>query len=203
MFRGICVSLATGVVCAIAFAAYLVLPLRAPTPSLPMSTVKVQTETGHGSGVHIGNGLVLTAAHVVKDLEFTRIKTQDDVTVDAVTLWSNTNYDAALLYAPALRAKASPVSCRAPLSGEHVRVSGNPVSWEFLSVEGAIIGSIPMTYTRRGHIVVNITTLPGMSGGPYFDDVGQVIGIVQGGVGQFAFDFMVPMSEICRLLGRV
>ena len=32
----------------------------------PDSTLKIETDTGHGSGVSIGKGYILSAAHVVK-----------------------------------------------------------------------------------------------------------------------------------------
>lgn len=195
-------------ICIIAFAAMFVgfcawfADARA-TPALPDSTVKVITDTGHGSGVHIGSGLVLTAAHVTGDEDRVKIKTRDGKEIDGIVLWSNRAYDMTLVHAPQLRAQASPVSCRPVTLGQRVRARGNPLRWEWIEMWGTVSGFVPTTMDDTASVVLNITTLPGMSGGPIFDESGAVVGLVQKGIRGFAFDGMTPMSESCRLLGRV
>lgn len=178
-------------------------PRSVPASKLPVSTVKVMLDMGHGSGVHIGNGFVLTAAHVVQANKTVKLKTQDGTEIDAPVLWSSPAYDAALVYAPALKAESSPFSCRAPVAGELVRAYGNPRHVEFAQTWGRVSGMAPEDAADKGNVVVNITFIGGMSGGPVFDEQGHVIGLVQAVLGQTAFGFMVPMSSICHLLGRV
>jgi S1-C subfamily serine protease len=192
-----------GVVCIAAFAAYLVLPPRTTAPVLPTSTVKVQTGTGHGSGVHIGGGLVLSAAHVVKSADKVRIKTQDGKEVDALVLWTNPAYDTALLHAPALRAEKSQLACRTPIVGEAVHAFGNPMGVEFAQTWGRISGFVPDDIRDRGNVLVNIAFIPGMSGGPLFDRHGRVLGLIQATFGEFALGAAVPATAVCQLLGRV
>ena len=52
------------VIAATSAAAYALLPPPA-LPATETATVKIQVSNGHGSGVHIGDGFILTAAHVV------------------------------------------------------------------------------------------------------------------------------------------
>src|SRR5690606_30707311 len=57
------------------------------------SVVKVRTNTGHGSGVHIGGGKFLTAAHVTDGAKELHIRTPDGKERDAELLWSSPAYD--------------------------------------------------------------------------------------------------------------
>jgi len=59
------------------------------------SVVMVSDANGHGSGVYIGNGLVLTAAHVVGDSKTVTLHSDRDLPGEV--LWSNKKYDLALV----------------------------------------------------------------------------------------------------------
>ena len=84
-----------------AIAIILAVSLGAVTPAQPAhqagSVVKIMQGTGHGSGVHIGDGFIVTAAHVVGDAKETEIKLDDGATRKAETLWVNKAYDIALV----------------------------------------------------------------------------------------------------------
>lgn len=173
------------------------------SPQLPGATVKVSKPRSHGSGFHIGSGLILTAAHVVEDTTRLKIKTSDGKEVDGIVLWSNKAYDSALVFAPQLRAHTASVTCRLPVVGEEVTAKGNPLDDEFMTTWGHVAGIGPIDMDDLGHVRLNMTLVPGMSGGPVYDSSGNVLGIVQATFGQFAYSVMVPTAHVCRLLGRV
>lgn len=174
---------------ALAFGAYAYAPAH---PTLPGSTVKIVMEQGHGSGVHIGNGYIVTAAHVVGD-KAPRIKLDDGSEQDAVVMWTNRALD-----------------CRVAANGEHVTATGNPTVFEFISSTGRIAG-VEREFGPWARVLpVDMTIVMGMSGGPVFAADGRVVGISVGvlvaPVGFAAsltgFGAVVPSAAVCELLAR-
>lgn len=179
-------------------------------PLLP-ADVKVVMEGGHGSAVHIGNGVYLTAAHVVsKQTKPISIKLHDGSVRKAETLWFNTKYDIALISASGDGLMASDLQCRELETGESIRIEGNPTIMEFVSATGKIAGAGRKIGFWERVQVVDITILPGQSGGPVYDASGKLVGITVGvatyGMGWSAsptgFGFVVPGKAICPLLAR-
>ncbi|UXN70876.1 serine protease [Devosia neptuniae] len=184
--------------------------LYAQPPVIPSSTVKVELEKGHGSGVHIGDGLILTAAHVAREGAAVRLKLDDGTYRDAEVLWSSTASDIALLRTSPAGLSSSPLSC-APLKvGQEVTARGNPLSVEFVTTYGHIVGPATKRSDWLGVAPVDMVILPGMSGGPAFNSAGEVIGInvalltlpLGVGVSATGIGFIVPAEQICGLLGR-
>jgi S1-C subfamily serine protease len=177
------------------------------------ATVMVVTESGHGSGVHIGNGYILTATHVVGTAKSVTLKTDKGAKLDSTVLWSNPDYDIALLRIAEPRAlKSAPLSCRTPPVGEHVSVEGNPINLEFQTTYGRIAGKTQVGGSMwRAVYVLDATIAPGVSGGPVLDANRNVVGIAVGtmasGFGPFtrqgpAYSFIVPGRQVCNLMGR-
>lgn len=174
---------------------------------LPGSTVKVLAENGHGSGVHVGHGYIITAAHVVLDKP-ARIKLDDGSVQEAETLWVNSDYDLALLKTPETM-HASALDCRVPGIGEVIRASGNPGLLEFVSSEGKIAGAERNLGKWKRALPTDMTIVMGMSGGPVFAQDGRVIGISVGVMvaalgGMYptltGFGFIVPSAALCDLM---
>lgn len=166
----------------------------------------ISDEEGTGSGVHIGHGYVLTAAHVGTMKGLTA---KDDTgKVHKLTLlWANTDYDVALMRMDdAASVAAAPLSC-APLSiGEHLRAYGNPLDVEYVYALGTVVGA-PMKYLVWQSVVpVDMTIVHGMSGGGVVDDSGKVVGITVGvmldGYSMVGFGYIVPSQVACTLMGR-
>jgi len=113
------------------------------TPAAPESPadVKVVLADGHGSGFHIGDGYVLTAAHVVRTAKEVEILTADKVTDKAEVLWVNKARDVALLRLNKIRPKSAELSCRTPQPGEQVEARGNPATIDFVSTWGQVAGA--------------------------------------------------------------
>lgn len=193
----------------------LVVPERAayikPTPATDAATVKINLPDGLGSGVSIGNGFIVTAAHVVGDAKEVGIKERDGVETTADVLWVNRVYDIALLRSP-LKIPAADLSCRTARVGDAITAIGNPLGLEFISTAGKIAGEArQFGDTWKSAFVTDLTVIMGNSGGPAFDEYGKLIGIVVGVLGvpvgegksYLGLSTVVPSSVVCSLLGRV
>jgi len=175
------------------------------------AVVKVITEGGHGSGVHMGDRYLLTAAHVVGDSASVEVKSSTGEIHSAEVLWANTAYDVALLRVDdASGLGAVHLSCRTPTVGEHITAKGNPVNVEFVTVWGKIAGEVRELGPWRSVVVTDIVTVPGQSGGPVYDNSGKIVGITVGVMAaRFGFGgslvgmgYVVPGSVICGLMAR-
>lgn len=182
-----------------------------PAPvSLEQSVVKVMLKRGHGSGVSIGNGFILSAAHVVDDAKTVTLKTMDGKTRPADVLWTNTEYDIALLKTDGAGLASAPLDCRRAKAGTAIVSYGNPVNIEFASAYGRIAGEPRKHGPWRSVYVTDTTTVMGMSGGPVFSTDGRLIGITVGVMGApmgfsvslVGYGFVVPSQAACGLLAR-
>lgn len=180
-------------------------PAAAPLPS---AIVKVLVGQGHGSGVHIGGGYVLTAAHVTQGKEV-KLRLTDGSEIAAEVLWENKAHDVALLRTEAKLRKANLV-CRTAEYGEKLRALGNPLGLEFITTEGRVAGAPRELGPWRVVLPVDMTIIMGMSGGGIFDQGGNVVGIAVGvmigNLGMIpsltGLGAIVPSSAICDLMGR-
>lgn len=195
----------------LALAAFVAAGVYSTTPAaapLPSSIVKVLVGDGHGSGVHIGNGYIVTAAHVTQE-QSVKLKLTDGTEVEAETLWENRAYDVALVRTEA-RLQASPLSCETAKTGANIRAFGNPMAMEFLEAAGRVAGAAREFGPWKSVLPVDMTIVMGMSGGPTLDEGGRVVGINVGvmvaSLGGFpsltGFGAIVPSSVVCDLMGR-
>lgn len=202
--RSIAVALVA--IIALVFGAYAYTPA---APTLPGSTVKIVLDAGHGSGVHIGNGYIITAAHVVGD-KIPKVKLDDGSEQDAVVMWTNRAHDIALLRT-ASTMSASALDCRVAANGERVTAKGSPTVLEFVSSAGRIAGAEREFGPWARVLPVDMTIVMGMSGGPVFAADGRVVGISVGVLvaslgftpSLTGFGAVVPSAAVCELLARV
>lgn len=184
-------------------------------PTVPVTfaaSVKINVGGGHGSGVSIGEGYIVTAAHVVGDAKVVSIKSTENKISSADVLWANHQYDVALLRTTA-RIPAALLSCANVKAGDDIESIGNPLGVEFVSSYGKVAGGIRSTPRVKSVFVTNSATVMGQSGGAIFHD-GKIVGItsmvmvaplksgnsfVPSLVG---FGFAVPSSIVCELMGR-
>lgn len=174
------------------------------------TVVKVVLKNGHGSGVAIGNGFILTAAHVVQDNKMVMLKTKDGRTRPADVLWSNTDYDIALLRTKDRSLDTAELVCSVAPTGAAITSYGNPMRVEFAAAYGRIAGEPRSFGPWRSVFVTDITTVMGQSGGPVFDAEGRLIGITVGVLAAplgfssslVGYGFVVPSSSVCELLAR-
>jgi S1-C subfamily serine protease len=171
----------------------------------------------HGSGVYIGNGFVLTAGHVTDDKKTVKVRTQVGQVVDGRVLWGSLyrlgGHDVGLVYVEGLQVPAAELTCTNPVVGDDVSIIGNPYEVEFARTWGKVSATgltgletdVAMAWSEL--YTLDVTAAPGVSGGPVFNDRGQIVGILVGGMvgtprGNFNYSYMVPASAVCRMLGR-
>ena len=177
------------------------------------SAVKVMLKAGHGSGVNLGNGFILTAGHVGIGTTTAKVKTDDGGTVEGEVLWSNfnpagTGWDVALVAVDPRGfrgVEVSELSCAPNYVGQQIRIVGNPREMEFVTTWGRVgqIGAHNLAYWKSATIL-DATATGGVSGGPVFDEAtGKVVGLLVGALGGTGYSIMVPGSAICKMLARV
>lgn len=157
-----------------------------------------------GSGVHVGNGFILTAEHVAaKDKTVPFLLSNDKHIHTATVLWTSYDYDIALLHAPMEFVPSAEIVCRTPAVGEQVMSIGNLHGLRWFHSPGTV-ATAPAELQRWRHVyAVTGPIAGGMSGGPVLDRDGRIVGIIVAGPESEAFGFAVPSLTICKLLGRV
>lgn len=195
----------------LALVAYFGLPPSAPAAPKAGSVVKIINGPGHGSGVHIGTGYILTAAHVIREADFVDVLSDQGLTTKAEVLWVNKAYDLALVRDEGANMQVSPLACKPLAAGASVTLIGNPADIEFVKVQASIAGKARPYARCRSVSVVSGPIVPGMSGGGMFDRAGNLRGIVVGVMlaptGPFSssmvgIGYAVPSSAACALMGR-
>lgn len=171
--------------------------------------VMLKSSVASGSGVHIGNGFVLSAAHVVGTATTMQLKDSAGRQTEATVLWTNTAFDIALLYIPSLHRvmiEAAPLNCAPNYVGQKVTAYGNPMGVEFVYTRGEVNGAKRQYVIWKEVIPLDGTIVYGQSGGGIIDEDGSVVGITVGLVptpyGIAAIGWAVPASAVCHLLGR-
>jgi serine protease Do len=183
----------------------------APVTRQASSVVKILVNGGHGSGVHISNGYILTAAHVVEGKTGLKLKTSFGDIQDVELLWANKARDVALLRAKRPdRLQSSPLVCAPLVVGQRVTAEGSPGAAEFVRFRGDVAGVERTAGPWMAVVPIDISGGPGISGGPIFDETGNVAGIYVGvylvPMGMSALStgigIAVPSSVICELMAR-
>lgn len=204
--------IALAIICALVGGAS-VAAYREPVRELISSTVKISYNAkGHGSGFYIGDGLILTAAHVVDGAPGkVTVKFMDGSESPGVVLWQAGSRDVAMIKIdPVDYVKAAPLKCAAPVKGELIYAEGNPLNMEFVTVWGTVAGNVREFGPWHSVFVTNIATVPGQSGGPVFNLAGEVVGITVGvmiyptgfSASLVGIGYAVPGDVICNLLAR-
>lgn len=186
-----------------------------PWQSLPSPTVKITVSGGHGSGVHIGNGYIITAGHVTEGQTSVSVKGKDGKESKGEILWLNHASDVSLVHIDDWRSLGvAALSCAPTKVGDAIRIEGNPSAVEFATTWGRVSAFGKTGFENldgkgmwRLLVTLDATAAPGVSGGPVYDGDGYTVrGILVSGMvtprGTFAYSYMVPATEICRMMGR-
>jgi serine protease Do len=176
------------------------------------SVAKIVLAGGHGSGVHIGGGYIVTAAHVTpKGGEIVTAKFDDDTERKAEVMWANEAYDIALLrIADPAGIDVAPLACRVPDLHESVIAKGNPLSLANITTRGWVAGGLMSLGPWRSVVTLSIPIAGGMSGGGLFDASGRLVGILVGapvqpigyGATFVGLALAVDGRTVCDLLAR-
>lgn len=175
------------------------LAVSGPAGETPPAEVGIAVGERSGcSGVHIGGGLFLTAAHCTSPNVSLRIDGDD-----AEVLWANRAYDVALVRAGDGGRAAARVDCRSVVVGEDVHAVTEPYGLKRIRSSGKVAGEMRKLEAWREVVPLDLMIGPGSSGGPVFDSVGAVVGVVVAAIpGIRNMALMVPATAVCELMGR-
>lgn len=147
------------------------------------SVVTISTESPRGSGMGTGfviddRGTIATNNHVVDGANKIKVKLFDGTMADDVELLeTNPEQDLAVL-----RIKTTDMPDAVVLGdsdevvvGESVIVIGNPIGLEHTMTDGMV--SSRRVYEGKKYIQMSAPVSPGNSGGPVFNEYGDVIGV--------------------------
>jgi len=189
--------------------------LASHVPTTDAATVLITTKQGLGTGFNVGNGRIVTAAHVVKGSETVTIKTYDGRVATAKVVAFDESQDLAVLVT-ILHMLSAEMDCTIANVGDAIMAIGNPMGQEFVSSFGRIAGA-PRAVSERSVYVTDMTTVMGQSGGPVFRN-GLVIGVTSavmlaplempGDDSKYVptlvgFGFVVPSAGVCKMLAEL
>ena len=156
------------------------------------------------SGVYVGNGLILTAGHVVDGADTFVVTFENEPSSYASsTFYQESTVDIGFIY---LEDYDGPVLCFEDGGfnrGDSVWIYGNTFGWlNHFSVTEGIISNICRDcdgfFGEKLLFQVDAASWPGNSGGPVVDDEGEIIGILVGGYGfSECLSYCVP-ATICE-----
>lgn len=155
---------------AVAVVFALVVPAAAAQPPF----ILVSTESGIGSGFHVGGGVYLTAAHVVSSGGPLSLVAEDGTAKPARIVKIFLETDVAVLSA-APWVEVVPVSCDSPARGAPVTLHGSPMGHTFLQLYGHVAGEARAAGGRPSLVPLDLTVLQGVSGGAVTGETGEVV----------------------------
>lgn len=178
------------------------------------AAVIVMTDAGHGSGVYIGNGEIITAAHVAKEASSAgkmTIKNSKGETAQATVLWYDAKTDVALLKLDVAlnNVVSARLACERPdvNVGDRLEAIGAPLNLINIHTYGYVAGIVTKRAGDQVNFIADLTIAPGNSGGPVFSDDGTLAGItvatavatLDGGLSRslVALSYIIPKSVIC------
>lgn len=149
-----------------------------------------------GSGFIVSeDGLVFTAAHVVKNGErFTAIL-NDGSELELTLIRSDDDTDLAVLRLPEGTYSALRLADRPPATGAVVRAMGYPLKGTNIITEG-IVSAQSGEVSGKERMLVTCDIVNGMSGGPVMNESGRVVGVVSGSIVTMNGIHLSVLSEV-------
>lgn len=143
------------------------------------SVVTVWSEFGHGSGFIVtDNGLIVTNFHVVGPTRFVAVQFDEKLKVEAKIVASDPEKDIAILWADtsqfpnAITARLIDLATNSVEEGERVMAIGSPLNQTKIMTTGVV------SKVEERAIISDVNVNHGNSGGPLFNSLGEVIGII-------------------------
>jgi len=177
-----------------------------------------QTQEAQGTGFEIDkNGDIATNAHVVSGASSITVQTNDGTTYKATLVGSDETTDVAVIHISAPAGALHPISFGNSSSvavGDAVVAIGDPYGLAETVTTG-IVSALNRTITSpnnhpiRNAIQTDAAINHGNSGGPLFNDQGQVIGITsqiysdQTSSGNVGIGFAVPSSTVKQITSQL
>ncbi len=160
----------------------------------PREVVARVTATGdrvrhHGSGVLVQvtpvAGILLTNWHVVRDAAHgVAVRWPDGTTVQGRVMAHDSEWDLAAVAVARPTIQPVQIAVSAPRIGDHLTMAGYGPSGTYLEQHGAVTGYLsPVRSPRREFVEMKAAARDGDSGGPMFNDGGELAGVLFGSVG--------------------
>jgi len=168
------------------------------------SVVHIEADAGwQGSGVYVGNGLILTAGHVVEDGFGFTVTFEDGTVCKSWEYYQELNVDVGFIILEDYDGPALNFDSDGYNRGDTIFIFGNPFGWDYnFSVTQGIISSVNRDcggfFGDKIMLQSDAASYPGNSGGPVTDDEGEIIGILVGGVGYADNISLIIPANICR-----
>lgn len=173
--------------------------------NITMTRARVATlfaGSGMGSGFFIADNLLLTNAHVVGGAQLITVRLVTGRELVGEVVATSTARDVALVRTENSGFGGLPMGLTQPGVGDRIFVIGSPMDPDLESTVSAGIVSAFRTEEGQRYIQSDVNVLQGNSGGPMFDDKGNVIGItVIGMFGQGSgLNLFIPIADALSAL---
>lgn len=169
------------------------IPDQAATPAI---------EHAYGTGFFVtSNGYMLTNHHVIEGADKITVTLNDRTELDATLVGSDERSDVAVLKVIGTQFPALPIGDSNSLKvGEPVLAIGSPFGFDY-SASAGIVSAKSRSFSRETSvpfIQTDVALNPGNSGGPLFNQRGEVIGInsriFSGTGGYMGLSFSIPID---------
>jgi serine protease Do len=170
------------------------------TARLREQVVTVRAPNGTGSGFYVADGLLLTNHHVAGGASQVRVRFFGGREVSGEVLASDAKRDVALIKTESVEPKGLPLRLENPELTSQVFVIGSPLGEKNEGSVTAGIVSAFRTEKEGPFIQSDVGVTHGNSGGPMFDDKGNVIAMTVAGYGGTAINLFIPIADAIRAL---
>lgn len=169
------------------------IPEQAATPAI---------EHAYGTGFFVtADGYMLTNHHVIEGADKITVTLNDRTELDAILVGSDERSDVAVLKVVGTQFPALPIGDSTSLRvGEPVLAIGSPFGFDY-SASAGIVSAKSRSFSRETSvpfIQTDVALNPGNSGGPLFNQRGEVIGInsriFSGTGGYMGLSFSIPID---------
>ena len=161
------------------------------------SVVHIETGISGGTGFFIDEDIIVTNNHVIEGAWGMTAKTADGQIMKVTHILARShNPDLAILKVDGKGTPVTIASATEPV-GANAYSIGAPLGI-FPTFSSGMIQNNTFTENDVSFYLTNIGTISGNSGGPVFNDRGEVIGVVQGGMtdGSNTIDMMIRIDHI-------
>ncbi|MGD8782809.1 MAG: trypsin-like peptidase domain-containing protein [Thioalkalispiraceae bacterium] len=174
--------------------------------NLKKSAVTIRVEEGHGSGVILDqSGYILTNAHVVGDAENV-VVLSGNLEIPGKVVRRETLRDVALIKVKKLsNTEGAVISKNRPTEGDTIYVIGTPLDESLSNTITKGIYSAHRQHNGLSYYQTDAAVNPGNSGGPVFDEKGELIAISVAGVftrtgASLNVNYLIPIESALKFL---
>ena len=159
---------------------------------------------GHGSGFAIGENLILTNHHVIGESNKVVVKLGAGFESSGDVIAYNSAYDVALIKVPASLPRYFKIQRTLPSIGTNVYALGSPLSESLDATLSRGVVSNIRKENNQTLIQSDVNVLPGNSGGPLVNELGEAVGITVSGIqinkASQGINFFVPIKDALEVM---